>query len=301
MIKTVTITNHLDESILIDMRSPELSGFFIKGITGLGPVKAVINTNEALSLDGAVYNSARLTSRNIIFNLGLVEKPTIEYSRRQSYKYFPLKKQIGVIIETDLRSYKTTGYVESNEPDIFSNSEDTSISLICPNPYFYSLDNQIVSFGHKEDAFNFPFSNESLTVSLIIFSNLITDLERSFIYGGDSSVGITMHIHVTGPVENLTVYNLRTLESISIDSDIVEALTGDGLDIGDDITITTIKGQKSVILTRDGEEFNILNAMGPDSIWFSLEKGDNIFYYTADSGSSNLIFTIEYQILYEGI
>ena len=46
MIKSVTITNHLDESIKLDLFNPEESGFIIKNIEGLGPVKANINFKE---------------------------------------------------------------------------------------------------------------------------------------------------------------------------------------------------------------------------------------------------------------
>jgi hypothetical protein len=79
------------------------------------------------------------------------------------------------------------------------------------------------------------------------------------------------------------------------------ALTGSGIINGDDIKITTIRGQKSVVLIRGGVEINILNALTPESEWFTIQKGDNIFFYEADSGSNNITITLEYQVVYEGI
>lgn len=301
MINSITVTNSLGETINFDLRNPSTSGFFIRGVEGLGPVKATINMTESLSLDGAVYNSARIGPRNILFKLGFLENPSIEKTRRDSYTFFPLKKKIDIVIYTDLGTHVTSGYVESNEPDIFSNDEGTVISVMCPNPFFYDPGSTLVSFSHTSSGFEFPFSNESLTERLIIFSNLTTDLEKLVVYPGDVAIGITMHIHVTGPVVNLEIFNLRTRESMSIDHDILVALTGEGLNAGDEVKVVTNKGQKSVILTRDGVDINILNTLGPGSDWFTLERGDNIFSYIADSGSSNLEFTIEYQTIREGI
>ena len=71
MINSITITNHLSESITVDLKNPENSfGFFIKSIEGLGPVKSDINLREMAGIDGGFYNSARADSRNIVFNIG---------------------------------------------------------------------------------------------------------------------------------------------------------------------------------------------------------------------------------------
>lgn len=44
MIRAVTFTNYLGDSIRLDLARPEKSGFIIKSVTGLGPGKANINT-----------------------------------------------------------------------------------------------------------------------------------------------------------------------------------------------------------------------------------------------------------------
>ena len=137
MIKSVTITNHLDESIKLDLFNPEESGFIIKNIEGLGPVKANINFKEFATNDGSIDNSARLSSRNIVMSLQFMESPTIEETRLKSYKYFPIKRNIKFLIETDNRICETIGRVETNVPSIFSNAEECQISILCPNPYFY--------------------------------------------------------------------------------------------------------------------------------------------------------------------
>ena len=301
MINSITVTNHLSESVVLDLRSPEQSGFFVRSVEGLGPVKADINTTESLSIPGSRFNSSRITSRNIVFDLGFLEKPTIEHSRQMSYRYFPLSRPISIVVNTDNRVVRTTGYVESNEPDIFSSRETTKISVICMDPYFYSTISSVVTFSGVQPLFEFPFSNESLTEKLIVFGDVATNPEITFFYSGEAPVGIRMYIQATGPVGDLDIFNIETREEMSLDSTILAALTGSSLDVGDEIVISTLKGYKSVKLLRGGEEINILNALGPESDWFTLSTGPNTFFYTASSGASNLNFRIEYDIVYEGV
>ena len=138
MIRAVTVTNYLGESKRFELAFPEKSGFAVQSISGFGPSKADINTTEISTNDGSLYNSARVNSRNIVMSLKLMFNPQIEDTRHDSYKYFPIKKKVTLLIETDNRICETYGYVESNEPDIFSSDETTQISIVCPDPYFYS-------------------------------------------------------------------------------------------------------------------------------------------------------------------
>lgn len=307
MIKSFTVTNYLGDSIKLELGRPEKSGFLINSVSGLGPSKANINTTEVSTNDGSLFNSARLNQRNIVFEFIFVEsvnRETIEDVRQKSYKYFPLKKNLDLLIETDNRIVNTTGYVESNEPNIFSSQEGSQISIICPDPHFYSAgpdgNNTTVFYG-IESVFEFPFSNESLTDPLIVFGNIQNKTENVITYRGDSEIGITIQIHAIGEAGGITIYNTGTRESMRIDAIKLEALTGSGIVAGDDIIIKTQKGDKSITLIRGGKTTNILNCLDKRTDWFSLTKGDNIFAFTAESGTTNLQFWIENKIIYEGV
>lgn len=304
MIKSIKITNYLGESLTLEMGSPDNSGLFIKKIEGLGPPKADINAKELATSDGSVYNSARATTRNIVLTLGFLFNPTIEDMRQLTYKYFPIKQKLRFRIETDNRIAETYGYVESNEPEIFSKDEDTQISIICPDPYFYSAGKdgtQVTVFSGVEAQFEFPFSNESLTENLIEIGTLQYSTEQNIYYAGDSEVGVLITIHAIGSAGTITIYNTGTREMMKIDADKIKTLTGDGIINGDDIIISTSKGDKYINLVRNGVTKNILNALDKTSDWFQLAKGDNIFAYTAASGATNLQFKIENKLIYEGV
>lgn len=301
MIKSITVTNHLDESIVLELRSPEKSGLLIQDITGLGPSKANINSTELSTIDGSVYNSARMTSRNIVMTLKLMDIPNVETTRLLSYKYFPIKKRIRLRIETDSRTCDIYGYVESNEPVIFSSSVTTQISIICPDPYFYSSSMNITMFAGVIPTFTFPFSNESLTENLIQIGELSDDQEPVITYLGDTEVGMNIFIHAVGDVTNLRIFNLYTNELMQIDDTKLTTLTGSGIVSGDNIIISTIKGQKSITLIRGGIYLNILNCLDVNVDWLQLVRGENVFAFYADTGLTNLEVRIENQTLYEGV
>lgn len=305
MIKSVTITNYLGESVKIVLTeaNPE-HGMIIKSINGLGPAKANINGTDLATQDGSLFNSARLDKRNIVMQILLTAAPDIETSRQRTYKYFPIKKPLEFLIELDNRIAKTVGYVETNEPDIFSKEEEMTISLICEYPYFYSAGengtNTTVFYG-VEPLFEFIFSNESLEEDLIEFGSIENETEKSVWYEGDAEVGVVITIHAVGEVQNITIYNTGTRERMFINTDKLKELTGQGLGAGDTIIITTIKGSKSIYLLRGGYYTNILNCLDKNTDWFQLAKGDNVFAYVCEYGSENLEFKIENQVIYEGV
>lgn len=304
MIKAIKITNHLGESIRLELSNPEESGFVIQKIDGLGPVKANINFTELATNDGAIDNSARLNKRNIVIELVFLPNPTIEDTRLSSYKYFPIKRNITFLVETENRICETVGRVETNEPEIFSEKEGCQISIICPDPYFYSAGengtNETVFYG-TIPLFEFPFSNESLTENLIEFGSIVNRTEGIISYEGDAEVGITIKIHAVGRVEGLAIYNTGKREIMRINDNKLIKMLGSGIQAGDEITIVTVRGKKSITILRGGVETNILNSLDKPINWFQLSKGDNSFAYTAKSGLSNLLFQINNRIVYEGV
>lgn len=307
MIYSIVVTNYLGDRIKLELGKSDVSGFLIKSITGLGPAKANVNTTEVSTNDGSLFNSARLSQRNIVLDMVFINTvygESIEDLRQKSYKYFPLKKSVELTIETDNRYVKTTGYVESNEPNIFSSQEGTQISIICPDPYFYSAGedgNNVTNFYSIDPMFEFPFSNESLDEPLLVFGEIQIKTEGVITYHGDSEIGVMIYIHAIGPATNINIYNTETREVMRINTEKISSLTGKGIVASDDIVINTAKGEKSITLIREGVSYNILNCLDKNTDWFTLAKGDNIFAFTADSGVTNLQFRVENKVIYEGV
>lgn len=292
MIRTIKATNYRGETLTIELADPYSSGFAVLSIDGIGPEKATINTVEIATNDGSVFNSSRMDTRNITLSLVFVGNDPEEL-RRKTYRFFPLKKPLNLELITDKRSAVITGYVESNEPAIFSQMENTKISIICPDPYFRSIGNdtsRVVFYG-EAPLFEFPFSNEGLG-PVIEFGEITSVTEANVPYSGDAEVGATFTIHAFGAAKNIRIDNMDTGESMSMTID---------LSAGDDLIISTVTGKKSVKLLRNGVYTNVLNKLNRNSGWFKLSNGDNAFAYQAEEGLNNLQFEVSYDTLYEGI
>lgn len=169
MIKNITVINNANEQLTIELGAPEKTGLWVKSIKGIGPGRATINTTDMASSDGGIFNSARSEIRNITMTLGIVSMPelkdekgrtlSVEQIRHSTYRWFAKKKPLTIIINTDVINLVTYGYVESNEPEIFSKQETMAISIICPDPNFYAVTGtEGVDFSSIEDMFEFPMA-----------------------------------------------------------------------------------------------------------------------------------------------
>ena len=304
MINSIIVTNYLNEEIEMELRRPEKSGFLVERVEGIDPPKADINTTELATRDGALYNSARTVFRNISLVLkyySLDPSVSIEDLRQKSYRYFPIKKKVTIKFLSDNRECYTEGYVESNEIDIFSKNVGCVISIKCPDPYFYDLVKTTTLLGSIVSEFEFPFSNESLTENLIELSSILVGGFINVQYDGEAETGAVFKVHMIGPAENITIYNYITLESMVFHTDFLSTWDPAGLVAGDDLIISTLRGEKYVRLLRDGVYYNVLNGFDLDSTWLQLKKGENIIGFSATSGASNLQISIEHHTMYEGV
>ena len=304
MINRLTVTNYLGDSWTLDLRRYWEWGIAITGITGIDAVEGEIFDQEMASSDGSNFTSSRAKKRNIVISASLLPVPTVEQVRHLLYKMFPVKHATTLRFDTESRSCEISGYVESNAHVIFKERVTIQVSIICPYPYFHSVGengNKVTYFYGIEPMFEFPFSNESLEENLIEFGEIVNKKENVIVYEGDEDTGVIIRINALGSAGSVTIYNVLTRESMRLDNDKLQEMTGKGISQGDEISISTVKNDKYIQLLRDGIYTNILNCLDRDSDWIGLSNGDNVFAYEADSGADNLQFRVEHNVLYTGV
>lgn len=262
--------------------------YALLSVGGLTPPAATINTAVIATSDGAVFNSSRLGMRNIVLTIAPLN--SIERSRINLYTYFKSKQYIKLYLENNTRSVWIDGYIESIDGDLYSDTEQMQISIICPDPYFKDTETGRYTFSNVESLFSFPFAIEETPG--IPISQLSDFVHIAITNNSDDETGVLIHMIANGAVVNPTIYNTTTNENFSLN------IT---LQAGDEINIDTRRGKKSVTLTRDAVITNILNDMTQNSEWLNLIVGDNIFTYTATSGAQNLDITVYLQPVYEGV
>lgn len=306
MIQSIQVTNYLGESLEMVLAEPEKSGFLIKSIDGLGAPKADVNIDDLANVDGGIFNSSRANTKNIVMNLIFWPRShddSIETLRQLSNKYFPLKRMITIVVKTDNRKTYAIGYVESNEPDIFSKQEGCQISIQCPDPWMHSLEQYTRDFSGVIPMFHFPFSNESLDVPKIIMGELVEREYYTVSYQGDVETGINIIIHALDEIDKLSIYNITTRERMIIDPEKLEQFTGSKLKAQDEIYICTIKKERSAYLLRNGKFTDIFSCITRNSDWLRLVKGKNQFAYVTEDRDQrfNVQFRLVTEALFEGV
>lgn len=294
----------------MELPYPEKCGFTVAKVEGLGPPQATINGQEMAATDGMFYSSSRASTRQIIFTLEFKARTrdskygelSIEECRHLCYRYFPLKKKITIIVYTDSQTLYTTGYVESNEPEIFSSQEYATISVLCPDPWFYEYDKTTSTrISRVIPLFEFPFSNESLTEPLLEMSSLLEEPRATLDYEGTVDTGVIITVHATGVCRNIVIYNVDTREQLTIDTDKIASITGKAFGKDDDIIVSTVRGDRYCKLLRNGVYINIIGALSRDSDWLQISNGPNVFTYSAAVGSTKMTVDFEYQNAYMGV
>ena len=282
-------TLKVDNGAGITELTHDLNNYAVISIQGLTPSATTINTATAGTIDGSFFNSARVESRNIVITI--VINGDIEGNRQRLYKLFPRKKEITLYYKNKNRDVKINGYVETLEGDLFVKREQMQISIICPRPYFESVETTTHYIGDVHDLFEWPFDiSESAPVE-------ISRESTSFIYTydntGDVETGAIFEFDIAGSVTGLTLTNFTTMEYIGFNY---------SFSSGDKVTVNTIQGQLSAKLIHDNTEINLLNYLISGSNWVKLATGQNEIIYqvsTGDEADITCIFTAP--VLYGGV
>lgn len=336
MINAVDIINHAGETLRCVLGDPEFSGFSIDKIDGLGPGKLTVSSSEFARWDGGAVTNARMPLRNIVLYLTLYDYyggryQTIEQSRNRVYDLFPLKKDVTLIFDTDLHRYKISGFVESNEPDIFSSEETAQISILCPMPYF-SLDDpdtgesgeiEAIIF-YSEGLFEFPMDDpgteepepSGLTnpvgSSTIMFGNRAPDnYDRwtTLEYSGNVDTGLIFRFKILsiGVVNHLMIRYFGDSESNDEISWLRFSNIGYGFNLQaeDELIISTVYNDTYAIIKRGARTINVFSHVYRGGDWLKLQKGHNVFKLeigqVVGSQRTDIITTVEYKELFSGV
>jgi hypothetical protein len=147
-------------------------------------------------------------------------------------------------------------------------------------------------YSQVTGAFHFPFPESDAPFPLGIYSTT----DNIIIQNDGDETGFTIRIEASAN-ENVpeiaavtpTLYNADTGEYLQIKGEILK---------GDVITITTKTGNKTVTLTRNGVDSNIINRLVSGSTWLYLREGKNTFHVQAVRGVKNLKVTLMHRNAY---
>lgn len=280
-LKTVSASNRRGDILDISVENP--TGLIIRNIEGLGPVKASLVSSKIAGGDGETYHSGRRETRNLIFDLALapdMATMSVYDLRMELYKYFMPKSPVDLtfklfdrltpnVLEQNLE-VKIEGYVESLEPNMFTKDPSVKVSVICHQPDFKALDEII--FGGASTA--------DLT-------------ETALTYNGTTEVGFLFQLLVDRTISEVTIYARapdNTLSSATITVPMV---------LGDILEVSSVLGDKYVVLDKGGYVEPVLYGQSPQSKWLKLYPGVNNFRVYVEGNP--VPFDITYREAYGGL
>ena len=258
------------------------NNFQVTNITGLNPPNANINTSNYANSDGSSFNSSKIENRQIVITITL--NGDIERNRLLLYKYFKNKEWCKIYYKTESRNVFIEGYVQTFEAPQFTQKQVAQIAILCPDPYFKDLDEIVTSISKVIKRFTFPFAIN--IDEPIPFSDLDIEKVTNVVNDSESDTGLIINVTFLGTVNKLEIRNTDNGKNLIIEYQFKE---------NDKLVINCNKGKKSVILTREAVEYNLVPQIKGKPTFFQLGIGDNHYSFLADDGENDMLVDIRFK------
>lgn len=243
---------------------PQTDLLQVRDISGLGPAKANVNTVPFGSVDGSSYTGGMVETRNILITVGL--NPdwadwSMEALRRLLYAYFMPKHPVRLVFHSndEMPTVEITGITETVEPSLFSKDGEFVVSVLCPDPYFTTVEPIIVAG-----------------------STTYTSGPVEIEYKGTEETGFNFKLVEAAPPApwwgNFKMKNL-------VDEHFVVPII---VNASSYFVLNTVASQKYVQTVERGSGIitNLLSIVQPGSKWLKLQPGPNTFEAITDVGGT---------------
>ena len=241
------------------------------GIDGLNPTPAQINMTDIANLDGGLFNSSKLETKNIVLTVRI--NGDAEANRQRLYLFCRTKEMSTIFFKNQNRDVYIEGYVETFEVNPFENGQLAQVSILCPSAFFTGVEEITTDISNTLKRFYFPFAIDY--DDPIPISEYESDKVTNVFNASESETGVKIYIDIRVDISSILIRNIQTGEQMLL-TYVFKA--------NDRVIINTIKGQKSVYLIRNGVTTNLFTAVDRSSTFFQLAMGDNLFSYLVDNG-----------------
>lgn len=236
-------------------------------IDGIDSGEYELNTTDNVLYDGSSIRDRRIKFRSILVEAEYSGRNT-EDERRKLAGFFNIHHN-GILTINYAGTVKRIKYAVESFKSKLSNLYKPLkflIHLYCPNPFWQDIyeSGELISTWIK--GFQFPLK--------LPFQLRQRGETKKDIYN-EGDVETPVDILFKGPAVNPSVTNLTTKEFIRVK----RTLTSD-----DTLYITTERGNKKVEIEREnGTRENAFHYIDLDSVFFSLQVGDNLIEYNTEN------------------
>lgn len=294
MINKIVYENERGIHIELNRDGP-LFLFSVKGFDGL---EADIVSSKSAYQDGVSISKTILKDRVLTLNcyLEVYSEQQRYILKRKLYNAFNPKLKGHMKIYTDSNQLRGASNLRVIQAPIFDDDYESlnelvgfQIQLSMPLPYFEDINENRVDFGNDIGNFFFDLEIEEKGKELSIKNNSIVANISNI---GDAETPIKVLFKAKAELKNPSIYNVYTKEYIKINHTMQE---------GEEIIVTTHKGNKRVESYLNGVTTNIFNDLDLGSSFIWLDVGDNVIRYDAETMIEQLEVYIYYTNYYLGV
>lgn len=293
MNRTITCSNDDGVTIVFGETRESMNPFLIESVDGLYLTDNTVTISSNTMTDGGTYQGTVAKVRNIVLTVRDLNNHS--YNRNLLAKLFKSGAKGTLVYKDDLNERKCEYYTERIQGSGEGRSRVYTISLLCPDPFFYDMEDISVSMASWIRNFTFPhiFKKEKEVFGYRSLNRLQNIINES----AESGIGLTIEIYANGDVTNPTITRVESDTHITVGTD----LNPMNLVIGDRIVITTAVNNKHVYLIHDNVWTEINHFLTEDSEFIQLQRGNNNIGYSALSGADNMVVTITYRFKYSEV
>lgn len=288
--RTITCSN--TDGVSMTFGETSLSPFLLVSAEGCYSAENNVTISENTMTDGGAYQGSVAKIRNIV--LTLKDNANHVYNRNLLDALFKAGQPGTLVFKEDTNERQIQYYVESVNSSGEYGARTYTVSLLCPDPFFYAMSDVTVMLaewvGNFEFVHQFPADGEEFGYrSLQRIQNIINEQ-------AEDGVGMDIVILASGNVTNPSVIRVESNEAMTLGSEAIPFY----MVAGDQVRITTSDNDKHVYLTHEGVTTEINQYITEDSVFIQLMRGSNNIGYFADVGEDAMSVRISYRLKFAG-
>lgn len=229
-------------------------------VKGLNPPQATLHTTTIIGANGVRKVGSKIDPRTI--EIALHINNPCRQNRQELLRFLSSNQELTIRLLTGNQEYYIEGTVEDNSYEIYTQSQEMVVSILCEDPYFKNTEERIVKNTESRGGFQFPFSFTEEDRFRFDELYVIRDL---YIYNyGTHETGLELEIHILNETTNPKLVN--------VDDPTKYIGFNDTFYPGDVIKINTNSLAKNkVMLVRNGVETKLLNKLMVSVTWFKVK------------------------------
>lgn len=263
--------------------------FVLTNVDGMTAAAVSLASSVISGTDGDIVNSVQANPRGIVLDLRIKSGVDVEEAKREVLRIVKIK-QYGTLEWTqNNRTVAISGVVEGIDMPRWNEGVTMQITLHCAQPFWEDIDFVVRQISEAIDLHYFTDGETDMLYfeeDGIPLGEYDTIRTKTFHNNGDVAVGLEISIVALDTVTDPIIYD---------ESGNFFGLVGMTMHAGDNVVITTHKGNKTVRLN----DAMIYGHIKPQSTWLQLAAGDNQFTINSDDESvTNMTFSLIYKQRY---